>query len=77
MSEEIKDEDVIVKMSVCQKCEGWVTVSVKHMMDAKSKNSFAKEAMEYNLKIQEIPLLEYRKSTISMCECNSNQTTHA
>lgn len=65
----LPDEEVIVKLNICQQCEGIVTAAVKHVMDIKSKNSFAKEAMEYNLKVTEQPLLEYRKTNAKWCDC--------
>lgn len=69
MNDKMPDEEVIVKLSICQKCNGVVTAAVKHMMDKKSKLNFAKEAMEYNMKITEQPLLDYRKEKPKWCEC--------
>jgi hypothetical protein len=50
------------------------TASLKHTMDIKSKNKFAKEVMEHNLKVIEQPLLEYRKemeeSRANWCNCD-------
>lgn len=66
--ENLPYEEVIVKLSICPKCNGIVRASVKHMMDRASKNDFAKEAMEYNLSIREQSLLEYRANA-KWCEC--------
>jgi hypothetical protein len=67
--ERLPEEEVVVKISVCQKCNGVVRTSVKHMMDTKSKNSFMKEVMEYNLSVKEQPLLDYRKENADWCKC--------
>jgi len=66
--EKLPDEDVKVKVSKCQTCQGVVRVAVEHKMDVKSKNRFAKEVMEHNLAVVSIPLLEYRKG-VEFCEC--------
>jgi len=52
----IPESKVLVKVSLCPTC-----------MTTKTKNSFAKEAMEHNLSIKEITLTEYR--TAKWCEC--------
>ena len=67
--ERLPEEEVVVKISVCQKCNGVVRTVVKHMMDTKSKNSFMKEVMEYNLSVKEQPLLDYRKENADWCKC--------
>ena len=67
--ERLPEEEVVVKISVCQKCNGVVRTAVKHMMDRKSKTDFAKEVMEYNLSVKEQPLLEYREENADWCEC--------
>ena len=74
MKLEIKpDEEVVVKISSCGICSKQVRVAIKHMMSKKDINSFAKEAMEYNLAIKELPLLEYRLLNPNWCECNSKK----
>ena len=67
--ERLPEEEVVVKISVCQKCSGVVRKAVKHMMDTKSKNSFMKEVMEYNLSVKEQLLLDYRKENADWCKC--------
>lgn len=67
--EEIKDEDVKIKVSCCGNCNGIIRAAVSHMMDIKSKNSFMKEVMKYNLSVKEIPLLEYREGYLKWCDC--------
>lgn len=62
-------KDVVVKISSCNKCQGIIRVAVKHLMDRKSKNDFAKEAMENNLNIKEQPLIDYREQNSDWCEC--------
>ena len=65
----LPEEKVVVKISVCNKCNGIVRTAVLHMMDRKSKNDFAKEVMEYNLSVKEQPLLEYREQNADWCGC--------
>lgn len=65
----LPEEEVVVKISVCNECNGIVRTAVKHMMDRKSKNEFAKEVMEYNLSVKEQPLLEYREQNADWCKC--------
>lgn len=67
--ERLAEEKVVVKISVCNKCNGIVRTAVKHMMDRKSKKDFAKEVMEYNLSVKEQPLLDYRKENADWCKC--------
>ena len=62
-------EELLVKISVCQKCSGIVRTAVKHMMDTKSKNSFMKEVMESNLSVKEQLLIEYKEENADWCEC--------
>ena len=68
----LSDEKVVVKLSLCGKCNGVVRVAIKHMMNTKSKNEFSKEVMEYNLSVKEMPLLEYREHNPQWCKCVIN-----
>lgn len=63
------DEDAIVKISYCSKCEGIVRSSIEQTMNRKSKLEFAKEVMIYNLSVKSMPLLEYRKLNWEWCKC--------
>ena len=65
----LPEEKVVVKISVCNKCNRIVRTAVKHMMNRKSKHDFAKEVMEYNLSVKEQPLLEYRNQNAHWCKC--------
>ena len=69
-SERLPENQVIIKMSTCSKCNGMVRAAVEHMMDKQNKKEFAKEVMEYTLNVSHIPLLEYRKNSPDWCECN-------
>ena len=71
----ITDEKVIVKLSICNKCNGIVRCAVEHMMETKSKNEFAKEVMQYNLTVKSQPLLEYRAENAKWCECDTKHRT--
>lgn len=66
---DIADEDVNVKLSVCQKCKGVVRAAVEHMMDKKSIRNFAEEAMTYNLAIHRIKLSKYKGKKYKWCSC--------
>lgn len=68
-NQNIPEERVKIKLSVCSKCEGIVRASVVHTMNLKEKNEFAREVMKYNLSVQEIPLKEYRNQDKNWCEC--------
>jgi hypothetical protein len=70
----MKDEDVYIRKSSCKQCKNIFRVSVVHMMDAKSKARFNREVTKYDLLVNDIPLLEYRKTAASdmkWCECKS------
>lgn len=66
---EVEEKDVIVKISSCNTCKGEVRIAVKHLMDVKSTNSFAKEVMQYNLSVTEMPLLKYNEQPANWCKC--------
>lgn len=66
----IPDEEVIVKISVCQKCNGAIRTAIKHLMDDESGKSFMEEVMQYNLSVKEQHLLKYRKEKTIWCNCN-------
>ena len=66
----IPDEEVIVKMATCTTCNGWVTIAVKHMMTLKDRNLMARDAIQYNHAITELPLLDWRKSDLHHCKCD-------
>ncbi len=65
---DLPDDQVIVKATKCD-CGGYVRVAVKHEQTARSKRQMAKEAMEYNLSVVELPLLEYRGGITEWCQC--------
>lgn len=65
----LPEEEVIVKISSCQKCDGIVTTAVKHLMTTKTKNIFMKDVLNYNLSVKEKPLLEMRAENANWCEC--------
>lgn len=75
MNQDLPDEEVIVKISICQKCDKLVRAAVKHMMDKRDINDFAAEAMMFNLKIIEQPLLQYRDEDKKWCNCQSHYKT--
>ncbi len=66
---EMPEELVNLKISYCGKCDGVVRTAVEHMMSKESKKEFALEAMEHNLTIKTISLIEYRVTKLKWCEC--------
>ena len=65
----LADENVKIKLSLCQKCNGIIRAAVEHKMDTKSKNEFLKEVMKYDLSVKTIPLLEYNEVKNRWCIC--------
>ena len=66
---ELPEEQVKVKISYCQICDGMVRSAIEHKMNTKSKNEFSKEVFKYDLSVKTIPLLEYRNNIPKWCEC--------
>lgn len=67
----MKDEDVKIKISQCQTCNGNVRVAVLHMMTEETKVDFKNEAFKNNLAIKEVPLKEYKRTKYTHCLCAS------
>ena len=67
MQTELKEQDVLVKLSCCQLCDGIIRAAVKDEMTTKSKNEFMREVMRYNFSVKEVPLIEYRM--MHWCRC--------
>lgn len=65
-------EEKILKVSICQKCNGWVrAMSFDYFKESiKARNEFMREVGKYNLSVQEIKLEEWQKSLIEKCECD-------
>lgn len=61
---------VMVKVSFCHKCNGWVRSAVMHRMSKQSKKEFAIEAFEYNLTIREMTIDEHSE----MINSDNNKT---
>jgi len=67
-------EDVKVKVSFCQECGNYIRVAVVEDMDEESKKEFAIEAMEHDLGVKTITLLEYRTSEVDFyCKDNCSR----
>lgn len=65
----VREADAVVKLSTCPTCSGLIRVAVKHLMDAKSKREFAREAFEHNLKVSEMTLEAFQKEKTGWCSC--------
>jgi len=59
-----------VKVSYCQKCNGWVRVAILEKMTPQSEKEMALEALKYDLKIKTISRQEYKESATQMCQCD-------
>ena len=66
---DLPEEQVKVKISTCQKCDGIVRCAIEHKMDEKDEKDFYKEVSKYKLNVQTISLLDYRANSIKWCEC--------
>lgn len=66
----LPDDQVKIKLSICTSCKGFVRAAVDHKLTTVERNRFAKEAMQFNLEIRTIPLLDYRKQEIPFCMCD-------
>ena len=63
---ELPQEEVKVAISKCPTCKSPVRVAVEHKMN---KKEFYKEVVEFNLFVETIPLLEFRKLDFKFCNC--------
>ena len=61
-------EDVIAKVSTCNKCKCTVRVSILHLMTDETKMDFAMEVFEHNLSVSEMPIVEYQATSAIFCE---------
>jgi len=58
-----------VKVSYCQKCNGWVRRAALEEMDEEDKIMLAMEAFKYDLRISTISRQEYENDTTERCKC--------
>ncbi len=70
----LPEEEVKVKISICNECNGIVRTVVKHLLDRESEIDFALEVLEYNLKVKEQPLLEFRREKPQLVQMRVNMT---
>jgi len=67
--EQLEEYKVQVIISYCQKCNGWVTVAIKHLMSQKENTQFMRDVIKYDLLIKTMPLVEYRNTKMNSCNC--------
>jgi hypothetical protein len=65
----LPNNEVNVKLSLCNKCKDIVRAAIEHEMDKASKKDFMKEVLKYNLDVKTIPLLDYRNNKPNWCNC--------
>ena len=58
-----------VKVSTCQKCNGWVRRAALEEMEAEDKSFFAMEAFNFDLRITTISRQQYEVDTTERCKC--------
>ena len=68
-TQDLPNEKVRVKLSICPKCKGYVRSAVEHLMSAYSSDYFFEEAKKHNLDIRTFSLLEYREDKVKKCTC--------
>lgn len=71
----LPDEEVEVKISTCQKCDGIVTVAVSHLMTKQTMRAFYKDVINHDLLIKQQSLLDYRKENADWCKCGTKKDT--
>ena len=69
----VPDEETVIKMSKCSKCDGIIRVGVEHCMDKQQLKEFGLEAVEHNLSISSMPLLDYRARPPHWCYCKKEE----
>ena len=67
---DIAEEDVKVRMAMCQQCNNAVLVAIVHSIDKETNRDFAKLVSE-GCDIKTISLLEYREQNIQLY-CDSD-----
>lgn len=65
---DLPEDQVKVIMSICPKCKNPVRVAVEHKMD---KKEFYKEVTKYNLDVETISLIDFRKKEFEFCGCKN------
>ena len=66
---EVPDEEVWIRISSCRKCGGCVRQAVVYRLTSKTRAMFNREVLKYDLAINEMTLLDYRKTKIKWCNC--------
>ncbi|SHH89774.1 hypothetical protein SAMN05421866_4184 [Chryseobacterium oranimense] len=69
MLEEIKSEEIKIKVSICNMCKGWVRSAKWHKLNKKERNAFYREVSKYELDINTLTFTEAKEFNTPMCEC--------
>lgn len=64
-----KEDEIKVKLSICNNCDGVVRAAIENEMTKSSKKDFIKEVLKYSLDIKTITLSKYRKNKPDWCDC--------
>jgi len=69
--EKIIEDNKIVKLSTCPKCNGWVRLASKNYLeeDKSAGKEFFKEVAKHGLNISEMPLEKYKEAELERCSC--------
>jgi hypothetical protein len=65
------EEKQLLKISICQSCNGWVRACVLTYFQSniKARNEFMREVAKHNLSVREISLSEWQENKIDQCNC--------
>lgn len=65
------EEKKMLKVSICQSCNGWVRAAVLSYFqsDIKARNEFMREVANHNLAVKEVSLSEWQSDSIHHCNC--------
>ncbi|WP_137906102.1 hypothetical protein [Chryseobacterium sp. 2VB] len=70
MSEEIKLEEIKIKVSICNTCKGWVSSAKWHKLNKKERTAFYREASKYELDVKTLTFEEAKRFSTPICECD-------
>jgi hypothetical protein len=70
-STSLPDEKVYIRIYSCKDCDGLFRAAVVHMMEAKLRRSCTRDVHKYDLRVNDVKLLDYRKTNYNWCKCRS------
>ena len=58
-----------IKLSICQKCNGYVRAAILFEMSGEDKTEFLNEVFNYDLAVKSVTLSEYKSDNYKYCRC--------